>query len=314
VSFILKLLNSPYMALTLVPLIWGSNFVIGKQLTATFPPFTLTAGRFGVALLLLLPIFWYTRRKRKREKIAPKIWGILFFLGFTGTFAFGVMLYAGLRHTTPVNATLINAFNPTLTIMLSILFLGEKLRGKQLIGFILSFIGVIWIAVQGQPERLMSMTFNQGDLLILAAALVWAIYNIAVKKIAKDISPMDLTTYSMFFGVLLLLPSAYFELKVTPVTVPITWTMMAALIYLGVFCSVVAFFLWNRGIAQVGPSKAAMLYNLIPVSAAVLSYLILGEIPQGYHWLGGTLVLWGVIWGVKRDEQSMTANAALSDG
>lgn len=299
-SLLIKLLKSPYFSLTLVPLIWGSNFIVGKQLTEIFPPFTLTAGRFSVAFLLLLPIFLYNRRKQTPKKIAPKIWGILVFLGLSGTFGYGVLLYSGLRQTTPVNATLINAFNPTLTILLSIIFLNEVLRGKQVIGFILSFIGVIWIALQGQPDRLASLTFNQGDLLILAAALIWAIYNVVLKPIIADISLMDLTTITMFFGVLALLPSAYFELKVHPIVNPITWNMIIAIIYLGVFPSVVAFLLWNRGIAQVGPSKAAMFYNLLPVFTAVMSYFVLGEIPKGYHLIGGTLVLWGVIWGTKR--------------
>lgn len=310
-SFLIKLLKSPYFALTMVPLIWGSNFIVGKQLMATFHPFTLTAGRFGTAFLCLLPVFLYTRRKRTPGKISPKNWGMLIFLGLTGTFAFGVLLYAGLSQTTPVNATLINAFNPTLTIFLSVLILGEKLRGRQIIGFILSFIGVTWIAVQGQPDRLTSLTFNQGDLLILAAALVWAIYSVGVRKIAAEVSIMELTTFSMFFGVLALVPSAYFELKVYPMGL-LTWQIITAIMYLGVFPSVVAFLLWNWGIAQVGPSKAAMLYNTLPLFTAIMSYFVLGEIPMGYHFIGGTLVLWGVIWGTKRYDKS-PATVALSN-
>jgi len=85
--------------------------------------------------------------------------------------------------------------------------------------------------------------------------------------------------------------------------------MIIAIIYLGVFPSVVAFLLWNRGISQVGPSKAAMFYNLLPVFTAIMSYFILGEIPKGYHFIGGTLVLWGVIWGTKRYVKSPAAVA-----
>lgn len=299
---LIKLLKSPYFALTLVPLIWGSNFIVGKQLMETFHPFTLTAGRFGTALICLLPIFLYYRRKQTPRKITPKNWGMLFFLGFTGTAAFGVLLYAGLSQTSPVNATLINGFNPSMTILLSVFVLGEKLQGKQFLGFILSFIGVTWIAIQGQPARLSSMVFNQGDLLILAAALVWAVYSIGVKKIAADIAPLELTAFSMFFGVVLLIPSAYFELKAYPMG-PLTWEVIAALIYLGVFPSVVAFLLWNWGVAQVGPGKAAMMYNLLPVFTAIMSYFVLGEIPKGYHLIGGTLVFWGVIWGTQRHDK-----------
>lgn len=295
-SLLSKVLRSPYLALTLVPLIWGSNFIIGKQLVGILPPFTLTTGRFTVAFLCLLPVFFYYRRKHPEEKIAVKTWGMLIFLGITGVFAFNTLLYEGLKHTSPVNATLINAFNPTLTVILSILILGEKLRGKQIIGLVLSFIGVVWIAVQGQPAKLSNLAFNRGDLVILCGALIWAVYSIGVKKAVTKVPPMVTTTLSMFFGLLLLFPASYIELTRHPAG-PLTWKSILALIYLGVFPSVIAFWLWNRGIAQVGPGKAAMFYNLIPLFAAVMSYLFLAEIPKDYHLIGGALILWGVIRG-----------------
>lgn len=300
-----KLIKSPYLALTLVPLLWASNFVLGKQLVGVFPPFTLTTGRFGVAFLCLLPIYIFHRKKQNPKPMAVKIWGLLIFLGIAGVFGFNTLLYAGLRQTSPVNATLINAFNPTLTILLSIWILGEKLRGKQIIGLLLSFMGVAWIAVQGEPARLSSLAVNRGDVFILFGALVWAIYSIGVKKAVAEVSALGITTLSMFFGLVALLPAAYVELTAHPMG-QITWQSITLLIYLGVFPSVIAFLLWNRGIAQVGTSKAAMFYNLIPPFAAVMSYFVSGEVPQGYHLLGGTLVLWGVIWGTKRYEETPT--------
>lgn len=298
-SILSKILKSPYLTLPLVPLIWGSNFVIGKQLVETFPPFALTTGRFAVAFICLLPIYLFNRKKHWAEKITAKTWGLLIFLGITGVFAFNTLLYSGLRQTSPVNATLINAFNPTLTVLLSFFIIGEKLRGKQIAGLVLSFIGVAWIAVQGQPVRLSNLAFNPGDLIILGGALVWAVYSIGVKKVVTTVPPMVTTTLSIFFGLLLLFPAAYIESNLHPVG-PISWKSILALIYLGVFPSVIAFWLWNRGIAQVGPGKASMFYNLLPPFTAVMSYLFLGEIPKNYHFVGGTLILWGVIWGTKQ--------------
>ena len=293
-----KILSSPYLALTLVPLIWGSNFIIGKQLVETLPPFALTTGRFTVAFLCVLPIFLYYRTKHPVEKISAKTWGLLIFLGITGVFAFNALIYAGLKLTSPVNATLINAFNPTLTILLSISILGEKLRGQQIIGLVLSFIGVVWIAVQGQLAKLINLAFNQGDLVILGGALAWAAYSIGVKKVVTNVSPLVITTLSIFFGLLLLFPATYVELTFHP-TNPLTWESILALIYLGLFPSVIAFWLWNRGIAQVGPTKASMFYNLLPLFTAIMSYLFMGEIPQNYHLIGGSLILLGVFWGTK---------------
>ncbi|MDA8236137.1 MAG: DMT family transporter [Clostridia bacterium] len=293
-----KILNSPYLALTMVPLIWGSNFIIAKQLVKTLPPFALTTGRFAVAFLCLLPLFLYYRTKHPVKKMSAKTWGVLIFLGITGVFAFNTLLYAGLKQTSPVNATLINAFNPTLTILLSIFILGEKLRGQQIIGLILSFIGVVWIAVQGQLDKLSNLAINQGDLFILGGALAWAIYSIWVKKVVPIVSPLVITTFSMFFGLLLLFPATYIESTFQPAG-PLTWKSVLALIYLGIFPSVIAFLLWNRGIAQVGPGKASMFYNLLPLFVAIMSYLVWGEIPQDYHLIGGTMILFGVFLGTK---------------
>lgn len=293
-----KVLNSPYFALTLVPLIWGSNFIIGKQLVVALPPVTLTTVRFTVAFLCLLPVFLFYRQENIIKQLSLKTWWLLIFLGITGVSGFNTLLYAGLQQTSSVNATLINAFNPTLTMILSIVILGDRLQGKQIFGLILSIIGVAWIAVRGQFTWLTSMAFNQGDLLILCGALVWAMYSVGVKKALKTVPPIALTTLSMFFGLVALFPTAYIELKFHPVGA-ITWQIIIQLIYLGVFPSVIAFLLWNRGIGQVGPGKASMFYNLIPLFTAVMSYILLGEIPKDYHLIGGTLILWGVIWGTR---------------
>ncbi len=298
----IKLFRSPYFALTVVPLIWGSNFIVGKHLVASLPPFALTTGRFTVALLCLLPLYLYNRIKHPPGKIRGSTWFLLFFLGLTGVFAFNTLLYAGLRHTSPVNATLINALNPTLTVLMSLLILGEKAPRRQVLALVFSFAGVAWIALQGQPARLVSLAFNPGDLVILFGTLVWAVYSVGVKKAVTTVSPLAATTLSIFLGLLLLFPATYIELTHYPVS-PLTWETVLALIYLGVFPSVIGFWLWNRGIGQVGPGKAAMFYNLIPPFTAVMNYLFLSEVPKAYHVAGGFLVLWGVIWGTKPAER-----------
>ncbi|MHB8984203.1 MAG: DMT family transporter, partial [Carboxydocellales bacterium] len=273
----------------------ASNFIVGKQLVHTLPPFALSTGRFAVAFLCLLPIYLYNRA---RVPAGAKTWLLLTFLGFTGVFAFNTLLYTGLKLTSAVNATLINAFNPTLTVLLSLLILREKPFPRQMLALVLSFIGVAWIAIQGQPARLFSLAINPGDLIILFGALVWAVYSIGVKKAVNVVSALTVTTFSMMLGLVFLLPATYVELSSNPIG-PWTWQTVLALLYLGVFPSVLGFLLWNRGIGQVGPAKAAMFYNLIPPFAALMNYLFLAEIPKSFHIVGGLLVLWGVYLGTK---------------
>lgn len=291
-------IKSPYLALTIVPLIWGSNFIIGKVLAGIISPFALTTGRFTVAFLTLLPIYLYNRKNLPPVKITLQVLLLLFVLGLTGIFGFNTLLYEGLKYTSPVNATLINALNPSLTVLLAFLVLKDKLNSGQILALACSFVGVAWIAMQGKPENLISLTFNHGDLVILFATLIWAIYTIGVKKVAKTMSPMVITIYSIFMGLMVLYPATYVELTNQPIG-PLDWKSILAVFYLGIFPSVVAFWLWNRGIAQVGPGKAAMFYNLIPLFAAIMSYIFMSEHPSAYHLVGGALILLGVIWGTK---------------
>lgn len=297
-SLIIKMLKSPYFALIIVSLIWGSNFIVAKQLVATISPYTLTTGRFTIAFIILLPIYLYNQKKQPHPKIKLKTWALLFFIGLTGTFAFNTMLYIGLKHTSPVNATLINAFNPTATILLTILVFRDRLHSRQLMGLLCSFIGVAWIAIQGQLVNLTNMAFNPGDLIILLATLVWAAYSVGVKMAVTVLSPLVVTTLSIGIGILLLLPTTFIELTYHPAEI-LTWQTILSLVYLGVFPSVIGFWLWGRGIALVGTAKAAMFYNLIPFFTALMSYIFISEIPRAYHIFGGALILLGVYWGSK---------------
>ena len=291
-----------YLIMLLVSLIWSSNFIVGKFLIQSLPPFTITTGRFCVALLILLVILKVRGQIRLpgRDLILPFI-----LLGLSGIFAFNTLIYVGLKYTTAVNSTIINNFSPIAVAIMSALWLRDRPSPGQLTGLLLSFLGVVVIASRGSLGVLMSLNFNPGDVIIFFDTLLWAFFTVLSKKVMTRLSPLETTTYSNLTGVIFLLPAMFYEWHgEVPDLGPVEWLGLA---YLGVFASVLAFLGWNKGVSEIGPARAAAFYNLIPVYAALLAFVILGEDLYLYHLAGGLMVLSGVYLGIK--ERPLKARA-----
>ncbi|MHB8916599.1 MAG: DMT family transporter [Desulfocucumaceae bacterium] len=282
-----------YLIMLLVPLIWSSNFIVGKFLIQHLPPFTITTARFGVSLAVLLIILKARGLLRLpgRDLFLP-----VALMGLSGVFAFSTILYVGLKYTTAVNSTIINAFSPISVAIVSSLWLGDKPAPRQFAGLLLSFLGVAVIAARGSAEILLSLEFNPGDVLMFLDTLVWAFFTVLGKKVMTRLSPLETTTWSNLAGVFFLVPAMVWEWGGSPPA--LSPGLSLALAYLGVFASVLAFLGWNKGVAEIGPARAAAFFNLIPVYAAVLAFLVLGESLHPYHLAGGIMVMAGVYLGI----------------
>lgn len=291
----MKLVRPIHILMLLVPLIWSSNFVLGKILVQHLPPFTITTSRFGIALIILLALLKFKGLLKWPEKdLLLKIT----LLGISGIFGFNTILYIGLKYTTAVNSTIINAFNPVVVAIMTALWLQEKPALSQMAGLLLSFLGIFIISVKGSWQVMLSLGFNPGDIIIFLGTIVWAFYTVLGKKVMSRLSPLETTTYANFAGVVFLIPAMLYEWDgKAPRFNP---DHLLILLYLGIFASVLAFLWWNKGVAEIGPTRAAAFYNLIPVYAAVLAYFILGEKLHLYHLAGGLMVLSGVYLGIKK--------------
>lgn len=291
----MKKFSTVYLLMFVVPLIWSSNFVIGRVLVQHLPPFTITTARFGTALIILLAILKYKGLLKLpvREKIIP-----LALLGLTGIFGFNTILYIALKYTTAVNSTIINSFNPVVVAVLSALWLKENPGLKQMLGLLLSFLGIVVIATRGSWDILLSLSFNPGDILVFLNTFVWAFYTVMGRKIMSSMSPLEMTAFANLAGVLFLMPAMLYEWRGgIPALTP---GQLLVLLYLAVFASVLGFLWWNKGVSEIGPARAAAFYNLIPVYAAVLAYFLLDERLYLYHLAGGIMVLSGVYLGLAK--------------
>lgn len=274
---------------------WSTNFIVGKALVGVVPPWTLNTGRFLVAALIMVPLVFY---RREWSALPKGSLPILLLISLAGVSAFNAVLYIGLRYTTAINATLVNAMTPVTTACLAWLLIGEKMTARRTLGILISFTGVGWIISHGSLAVFFQLGFNPGDILVFFATMLWGFYSVMAKRLMQNLSPLFLTAITTCIGVLFLLPVAYIEQQASPSDL-LRGDVLLAFLYLGVLPSFVAFVIWNRSILIFGPSRATLVYNTLPLFAVVLSAIFLGETLSPYQVFGGMVVVTGVIIGTR---------------
>lgn len=293
-SLLARLAGSPYTLLTLVPVFWSGNFILSQVVLRELPPVTTNTLRFTLATAILWAVLW------RRHGPVPWQWPLrwrhvpLFvFLGLTGVAIFNSVAYAALRLTTPTNAALINAGGPMATVALSALLIRERMSPRQIAGLVLSFAGVVWVVSRGSLSAVFGLSFNTGDLLMLGDIVIWALYSVAGKRAMEEFPPLVATAYAMVVGLVFLWPATALELLNAP-AISMSVPTALSLAYMAVFATVLAFSWWYVGIARIGAGKTAIFMNVMPLSTAILAFLIWGERIGVYHLVGGLAILTGV--------------------
>lgn len=285
----MKKLN-PYALLVLATLLWGGNFVIGRAITSSLPPFTLSFFRWCTAFLIFLPFAW--PYLQKEWNLVKKRWVIVVIMALTGITGFNTLLYIALHYTTSINASLVNTSTPIVIYILSFIMLKERLNKNQIIGTVLSLFGILFILSKGSLGILLKFSFNSGDLIVIAAVICWGIYSLLIKQYTGKLPVFSTFLVCMIIGIIMLFPFFIHESATTPVH----WTVGSVLtiLYTGIFASIVAFMSWNTAVARVGANKAGVFLNLIPVFAAFFAVLFIDEKLAWYQLAGGIFVILGV--------------------
>jgi len=282
---------NPYVLLTLTPLFWACNWVIGRGLSADVPPMAMTFLRWLFALLILAPFAW--RHVRRDWRAVRRNWKPLFFLGAVGVGTHNALAYLGLNYTTATNGLILNSFIPVMIIAMSWIFLRERLLPLQLLGVCVSLGGVLAILSQGNLEVLMSLSLNVGDLLVILSMAMWSVYTIGLRWRPAGLHMLTFLFVLMAIGDLVVLPMFVAELafgrhmQVTPANV-------AALVSVALFSSVLAYIFWTRGVEAVGANVAGLFVHLMPVFGILLAWAFLGERLAPFHIAGIALILTGI--------------------
>ncbi len=288
------------LLLTLPPLLWAGNSVIGRSLVGSVGPAALNAMRWGLALALLLPLGW---RVFREPALVLERWRHLALLGLLGVGSYNALQYMAVQSSTAINVTLIASSSPVWMLLLGALFYGEIIRPRQWVGALLSLAGVTLVLARGSVQTLIEVRFVVGDLYMLLAVMLWAVYSwqlarppAAMRGAARPAWDWaEFLAVQVFFGALWAGLFAGVEAVVLPVATLWTPGLFVALLYIALGPSLIAYRCWGIGVATVGPAVAAFFSNLTPVFAALLSAAALGEPPHWYHAAAFGLILAGIV-------------------
>jgi len=212
---------------------------------------------------------------------------VLSFLGIAG---FNTLLYIGLQDTSATNALLINSSIPILILFLSALILKKEISTRQTMGIILSTLGVIFLVLKGNVHNVLLLNFNQGDVWVIISSLCWASYSVIVKFRPSSLSSFEFFIAIVFIGVLMLLPFYMYQNYTVERELAILTTYYGFIIYVVFFTSILSYYLWHKGIAQIGADRTGQFTHLMPVFGSFLAYIFLGESLEWYH-LGGIVLI-----------------------
>lgn len=279
-----------YVRLAVTALMWASMFHVGQYVVHFMSPLATLAWRFGLAALIFLPLVaWregWSIEGLKRN--AP----VLIIMSAVGVFGFNIGLFYGLKATSAVNGALIVGVNPALTAVLAALVNRKLPTSAQMLGLVLGLAGVVVVVSHGSWATLASLHVGSGDALVLAGALCWAIYTALPQRYIKGLSSVQVAASTVTGGAVLMLGFA--SVATTDLVQLPSTPVLAAIAFMGVLGTVLAYLWWNDGIKVVGPTQAAICMNFVPLFATLIGVLRGQEIVAS-QWAGAALVVSGVL-------------------
>lgn len=286
-----SLWNNAYVLMTLTCLFWAGNSVIGRAARDFVPPVALAFWRWILAFLLVIAFAW-PHLKRDRDVLkASWLWVLV--LGILGVGAFNTLLYSGLQYTTALNAVLMQSAQPPLILLTAFLLFRDRAGPAQIAGVMLSLVGVLVIVARGQLEVLLHLRLNPGDAIILFAMLFWVLYSVLL-RFRPPVHPLSFLAVTFAIACLFILPFYAWELAAGR-RIVMAPESFAAIAYVGVFPSLLAYGFFNRGVELLGAGRAGIFLNLMPAFGALLAITLLGERFTVAHAIGIALIGVGLL-------------------
>ncbi|TQS00992.1 DMT family transporter [Paenibacillus ottowii] len=276
-----------YSSTILALLIWSTSFIATKAAYTTFPPLTLGLSRFIIASIVLGIVLLI---KKEHVKVKPKDLATISFSGVLGITLYFSMENIGVSLTTASNAALIVASYPAITSLLEFILYKVKLSKYKICGIALAMIGVYFLTSVGESPGGKNQLI--GNLILIGTGFAWAFYTFMTRKVVDKYPPVTLSFYQTVAGSIFFIPLALLEKDSWQA--PTTGSFML-LMYLGVFCSVIAFLLYNYGLIKLSPSSSVSLMNLVPIFGVIFSVVLLHETVSWRQIIGGLVVIIGVL-------------------
>ncbi|MFI3271529.1 MAG: DMT family transporter [Pseudomonadota bacterium] len=273
-------------------IIWAGNFLTARVIAPDLTPFVTTLLRWIVASVILLPFAW--KQCTLDWPLIRKHLPYYVSLTTTGVFLMQITIYFGGHNTTAMNMGLIASTGPIWFALLARFILKEHITTFQIIGICIAMLGTVLLITRGDLSLLFHMSFNIGDLSMLASSWVFAYYSITLRKKIDGVSSISALFTTFVMGIIMAAPFAMWDFY-HGATVPCTIEIALSVLYIGCFASIVAFFCWARAIERIGPVQSSLVNCGLPLFSALGGYFILGEHIEMAQLLSGLLIIGGTI-------------------
>lgn len=296
-----RLTPSTVLLLSVPPLMWAGNAIVGRMVREAVPPMTLNLLRWTIALAVLLPL---GRAAFQDGSGVLLHWRRYALLGLLGIGMYNSLQYLALQSSTPINVTLVASGMPVWMMLVGRLFFGVQVRRWQVVGALLSILGVLVVLCRGDLDQLLGLRLVAGDLYMILATIAWSFYSWLL------LQPKDVPALRGDWAAFLLTQVAY-GLLWSGLFSGVEWSLgaraiawspavLAALLFVALGPAVLAYALWGAGVRRAGPSIGAFFVNLTPLFATLLSTAVLGEWPHAYHALAFALIVGGIVVSARR--------------
>ncbi len=290
-----RLTPATALLLTVPPVLWAGNAIVGRLVRDAVPPMTLNLIRWSIALAVLLPL---GRAALRPGSGVLTNWKRYSMLGLLGVGLYNSLQYLALQSSSPINVTLVASGVPVWMLLVGRLFFGIPVKRRQVAGAVLSIAGVLVVLCRGSLAELAALRLMAGDLYMILATIAWSFYSWLLMQ-QKDVPALraDWAAFLLAqvgFGVLWSGALAGGEWAIKGVHIAWSWPVVAALLYVAIGPAIIAMRCWGAGVQRAGPSLGAFFINLTPLFTALLSSAFLGEAPHLYHVLAFGMIVGGI--------------------
>ena len=291
-----------YLMLVCASLFWAGNFMIGKYAFLTeIPPLSLVFYRWCLVWIILLP-FTYKEIIKYKDTILNNL-PLLFFLGLTSVGLYNSFTYLSLIHTQVINSSLFNAAIPAIIILLCFLFKIEKTNKFQILGLIISVCGILAIITKLKLDILLSLNFNNGDLIMIGGVITWGVYSTLLKKKKFTLPLLTLVHVICTFGLISVFPQFLYELSNGQV-INFDTNLVYTLIFLALFPSIGSYYCWAGAVSIIGANRAGIFLSLIPLFSTIMAIAFFKEQFQFFHLIGAILIVLGLFLSNKKTKNA----------
>lgn len=271
----------------------GGNVFFGSYLKDFLGPWSIMSVRMLIGSFIFLFLLHQAGHLKGVTRLLG--WKEVFLIALSGTVAYQATVYFGLRYTTAINVGLINSLAPIAVAFAAAFYLKEKLGRQHWIAAFVSVIGLVFILSKGSMESLYALRFNKGDLFILGSIFIWAVYSIAAKLAMAKVTPLVVTALGILLSTFIVIPLGVYEANylIKPV---INAEVIMAVVFIGIGPTVLSLLFWNKGVMIIGPARASLFLNMVPIYVIVLSSLLLDEVLHDYQLIGMVLIIGGSLY------------------